>query len=97
MANRLILVTLLLTTTVAHAQIMGAGGAPADAVASAAQHRTSALPSRRSESPPSSKAKVIRPVVVAKPAPHKTEPQSARPQSVKPQVQARTQAAAKER
>lgn len=81
MFNRLILVALLLTvTTAAHAQIMGAGGAPPDAAANAAP-RTSPRPRHDATLPARPAAE--RPPVAARKLPAQAEP-APKPTSAKP-------------
>jgi len=83
MANRLILVMLLLATTTAHAQIAGAGGAPFDATAKPTQRQPTVLLPRRTDSPPLSKTKITRRVVSRSALPRiRPQPTTQRPQTV---------------
>lgn len=67
-ANRLIFATLLLATTIAHAQVMGAGGAPS-AAAKAARLRAVVLGPRLAASPLLAKKTAAERPVVALPPP----------------------------
>jgi len=99
MIKRSILVMLVFTTTVAQAQIMGAGGPPVGAAANAAPRRTTALPSRHTGSQPLSRPKVAQPPAVEKLTPPRTQPPAAKPRSAQspPAHQQPLQPAAKER
>jgi hypothetical protein len=77
--NRLILVTLLLATSIAHAQVMGAGGARSEA-SKATQLRAAVLGPQLAASPLlASRTIARRPTVATLPAPER-HPQPASPQ-----------------